>query len=77
MRENNITGREYNKPEGGEPMSKPTVNKSDSQRGERMPPLTETMSGAEQYIMDIATHVSHPSDDGVEEMRWWSIENKK
>lgn len=58
-------------------MSKPTVNKSDSQRGENMPPLTETMSGAEQYIMDITTHVSHPSDDGVEEMRWWSIENKK
>lgn len=57
-------------------MSKPTVNKSDSQRGEYMP-LTETMSGAEQYIMDITTHVSHPSDDGVEEMRWWSIENKK
>ena len=58
-------------------MSKPTVNKSDSQRGENMPPLTETMSGAEQSIMDVATHVSHPSDDGVEEMRWWSIENKK
>ncbi|MCQ4022739.1 MULTISPECIES: hypothetical protein [unclassified Ruminococcus] len=58
-------------------MSKPAVNKSESKRGEHMPPLTETMSGAEQYIMDISNHVSHPSDDSVEEMRWWSIENKK
>lgn len=44
---------------------------------EYMPPLTETMAGAERYIMDIATHVSHPSDDSVEEMRRWSIENEK
>lgn len=58
-------------------MSKPAVNKSDSKRRVYMPPLTETMSGAEQYTMDIATRVSHPSDDGVEEMRWWSIENEK
>ena len=58
-------------------MSKPAVNKSESKRGEHMPPLTETMSGAERYIMDSSTHVSHPSDDSVEEMRWWSIENKK
>lgn len=42
-----------------------------------MPPLTETMAGAERYTMDIATHVSHPSDDSVEEMRRWSIENEK
>ena len=42
-----------------------------------MPPLTETMSGAEHYFMDIKTRIAHPSDDAVDEMRDWSIENKK
>ncbi len=40
-------------------------------------PLTETMAGAERYTMDIKNHVSHPSDEAVEEMRKWCEENIK
>lgn len=58
-------------------MLKTEKNKGKKNTKPIMPPLTETMAGAERYIMDISNHVSHPSDDSVEEMRWWSIENEK
>ncbi|HHZ06420.1 MAG TPA: hypothetical protein GX401_06510 [Clostridiales bacterium] len=40
-------------------------------------PRDITLAGAEQYIQDIKSHVSSPSEYGVEEMRNWSIENEK
>lgn len=42
-----------------------------------MPSMLEMMSGAEHFVIDIDTHIAHPSDDSVEEMRLWSIENEK
>lgn len=40
-------------------------------------PLYVTLSGAEHYTENVKTHNGEPSDESVEEMRRWSIENRQ
>lgn len=40
-------------------------------------PLYITLSGAEHFTENVKTHAGIPSDEAVEEMRRFSIENKQ
>lgn len=62
---------------GGDIMERGKGKKAGSKKRDNMPAWTETMAGAERHSMDIKNRVSYPSDDSVEEMRLWCIENKK